>query len=88
MTSTDNKSETDETLDTGLSLVLYNDHHNSFDHVIRSLMQVLDWTAQQSEQIATLAHHRGKVRLKSGDYQELEKFKYQLEARDLTVEIV
>jgi ATP-dependent Clp protease adaptor protein ClpS len=86
-----NKAETLEspetTEDLGCKLILHNDPVNSFDTVIDALQEVLGWNHIQAEQITLIVHHKGKGTLKSGEYMELEKYKYGLEDRGLTVEI-
>lgn len=68
-------------------LVLYNDDHNTFDHVIDCLMEICDHSSIQAEQCALTVHFKGKCAVKSGDYSELLSMYRQLSDRDLTVEI-
>lgn len=72
---------------TTLSLVLFNDPVTSFQEVIVALIQVMKWDVLQAENAAMITHNKGKYRLKSGDYMELEPLKYGLEDKGLTVEI-
>ena len=48
------------------SLVLYNDEVNSFDHVIKSLVEVCGHDPVQAEQCAVIVHFKGSCELKSG----------------------
>lgn len=48
------------------SLVLYNDEINSFDHVIKSLVEICGHDPVQAEQCALIVHLKGKCEIKSG----------------------
>jgi ATP-dependent Clp protease adaptor protein ClpS len=48
------------------SLVLYNDEINTFEHVIKSLVEVCGHDPVQAEQCALLVHLKGKCEIKSG----------------------
>jgi len=71
----------------GWHIVLYNDDHNTFDHVIDCLIRYCKHDAIQAEQCAVLVHFRGKCTVKSGTYDELEPVCSALLAEDLTAEI-
>ena len=62
---------TDVLLDDEWHLVLFNDNHNTFDHVIDSLMSICGHDALQAEQCALLVHFKGKCAVKSGAYADL-----------------
>jgi ATP-dependent Clp protease adaptor protein ClpS len=85
-----NKHEVSEKPDTTStnSLILLNDDTTSFQVVIAALCSVLGWDLIQAEQVAMIVHHKGKYKIKSGGYIELETIKYQLEERTLTVELI
>jgi ATP-dependent Clp protease adaptor protein ClpS len=68
-------------------LVLFNDHVNSFDFVIESLVEVCGHNPMQAENCAMIAHYRGKCSVKSGSFSELEPIHNALSNRQLTVEI-
>ncbi len=53
------------------SIVVINDDHNSFEHVIESFMDVLQHSAQQAEQLALMIHTKGSARVKNGTFEEL-----------------
>lgn len=77
-----------ETVETaGFNLVLYNDEHNSFDHVIGMLISVCGHDATQAEQCALLVHFKGKCTVLSGTLDELEPKCTKLLDADLTAEI-
>lgn len=79
--------ETKEEIKETNALILYNDPVNTFQEVIISLMTVLGWNPIQSEQVATIAHHNGKCKLKEGDYLDLVIIKYQFDELNLTTEV-
>lgn len=68
-------------------LVLHNDDHNSFDHVIKTLMEILDHSAEQAEQCAYLAHFRGSCRVKNGSREHLVAKRQLFKKNGLTVTI-
>ena len=77
-----------ETVETaGFNLVLYNDEHNTFDHVIEMLISVCSHDPTQAEQCALLVHFKGKCTVMSGTYDELEPKCTMLLNADLTAEI-
>lgn len=69
-------------------LILYNDDHNSFDHVIQSLVEVCGHDEIQAEQCAVIAHFRGKCDIRRGSIGLLSAMQASLQGRDLTVEII
>ena len=70
-----------------LSLVLYNDDINTFEHVIESLIDVCHHTPEQAEQCAIIVHTKGRYEVKSGTYKRLLPMKNSLTDRKLTVAI-
>jgi ATP-dependent Clp protease adaptor protein ClpS len=79
--------ELDELMTDDHLLVLFNDDHNTFDHVINSLIEVCEHDPHQAEQCALLAHFKGKCGIKSGTFDELKVLHEEMGRRDLTVEI-
>jgi len=69
------------------SLILYNDDVNLFEHVIESLIDVCDHTAEQAEQCALIAHLKGKCDIKHGEYIYLEAMHDGLAARGISTTI-
>ena len=69
------------------TVVLFNDHHNTFDHVIECLIHTCGHDALQAEQCATIVHFKGKCTVKSGSYDELAPIHKSLTEEDLTVEL-
>ena len=68
-------------------LFLYNDEHNSFDHVIESLIDVCNHSIEQAEQCALITHHKGKCVIKNGSQDELKPYYSSLLDKGLTVKI-
>jgi ATP-dependent Clp protease adaptor protein ClpS len=60
--------------DTGnaYSLIVWNDHVNTFDWVIETLVDVCSHTYEQAEQCAYIIHHQGKYAVKHGSYDFLK----------------
>lgn len=91
MTQIDEKILIDEDIETGLGamLIVHNDDVNSFDWVIESFISLLSHSAAQAEQCATIIHTKGKCQVKSGDFEDMCKYKDGLVDRGLsaTVEV-
>jgi ATP-dependent Clp protease adaptor protein ClpS len=84
---TSTTGDTDELLKENRSLVLFNDDHNTFQHVIDSLIELCDHDLPQAEQCALIAHFKGKCGVKVGTFEELKPIHEEMGRRDLTVEI-
>ena len=69
-------------------IVLHNDDVNTFDHVIDTLVDVCEHTAEQAEQCALLVHYKGKCTVKTGEYNDLEPRCSRLLNAGLSAEIV
>lgn len=69
------------------SLVLFNDDFNTFEFVIRSLIDVCSHQPEQAEQCALITHYKGKCTVNYGSFYELKPQYDQLSLRGLTVEI-
>lgn len=48
------------------TLILYNDDFNTFDHVIKSLIEVCGHDSVQAEQCALIVHLKGRCEVKTG----------------------
>lgn len=79
--------ENDELLDKNKSLILFNDDFNTFDFVIRSLIEVCKHDELQAEQCAMIVHYKGKCAVKSDSFTNLKPMFEELSRRDLTVSI-
>lgn len=70
------------------TLVLWNDDVNSFDDVIDALIDICEHNEFQAEQCATLAHYKGKCRVKSGEpFSTLAKLKRLFDSRQINTSI-
>ncbi|MDP2188850.1 MAG: ATP-dependent Clp protease adaptor ClpS [Sphingobacteriaceae bacterium] len=54
-----------------LSIVLYNDEVNTFDHVIMCLVKYCEHSVIQAEQCAWITHYKGKCQVKTGGFEQL-----------------
>ena len=70
------------------SLVVYNDEINTFDHVIKTLMDVCGHQPEQAEQCTVLIHHKGKCSVKNGTYEELEPMCTAIHDRGISADIL
>ncbi len=87
---TDVLEETEVTVNTDeeSKIVLYNDHVNSFDHVIMCLVAFCDHDFQQAEQCATIVHYKGKCIVKHGSKDDMKTRAKKLSEEHLTVEVI
>jgi len=69
-------------------IILYNDDVNTFDDVIRWLVEICEHETIQAEQCAYLVHYRGKCSVKTGTWEELQPRAVALLDRGLSVEIM
>lgn len=65
------------------SLILYNDDINTFNHVIKSLVEVCGHDSVQAEQCALIVHLKGKCEIKSGIREVLQAMSRSLNALGL-----
>ena len=68
-------------------LILWNDDHNTFDHVIFCMMKYLDYTQTQAEKIAWKVHNEGKCAVLEGSFTEMEIYRKILQQEGLTVTV-
>jgi len=69
-------------------LIIYNDDHNTFDHVINTLIKVCKHTPQQAEQCAYIIHYKGKCAVKKGPLKELKPMKEAICEAGITAKVV
>jgi ATP-dependent Clp protease adaptor protein ClpS len=69
-------------------IVLFNDEVNTFEHVIHTLIDVCEHTAEQAEQCSLIVHYKGKCTVKTGEYKDLEPRCSKLLLAGLSAEIV
>ncbi len=90
-TETQEKTFTLEELLVGLKelhrLILWNDDHNTFDHVIHCMIKYLDYTELQAERIAWKVHNEGKCAILEGSFTEVEVYRKILQQEGLTVSV-
>lgn len=53
------------------TLIVYNDDVNTFDHVIKTLIDVCKHEPTQAEQCTLVIHYKGKCDVKSADFETL-----------------
>lgn len=68
-------------------IILFNDEVNTFDHVIKSLVEICRHEEMQAEQCALIVHYKGKCSVKEGSYEKLEPLCTALLDRGLSAEI-
>lgn len=69
-------------------IILYNDHVNSFEHVIMCLVAFCDHGFQQAEQCAVIVHYKGKCAVKHGSKEDMINRAKKLSEEHLTVEVI
>lgn len=62
----------EELLDNGYHLIVWNDDVNTFDWVIKALMDICGHEQEQAEQCTLIIHYKGKCSVKTGDYETLK----------------
>lgn len=68
-------------------LVIYNDHVNSYQYIMASLIRFCKHEPLQAEQCALLAHMTGKCAVKSGDFMDMFELKNTFDGLDIKSEI-
>jgi ATP-dependent Clp protease adaptor protein ClpS len=53
-------------------LVVHNDDFNTFDFVIKTLIEVCRHSPEQAEQCTIIIHYKGKCTVKKGDYDTMK----------------
>ncbi|MGC1392100.1 MAG: ATP-dependent Clp protease adaptor ClpS [Bacteroidales bacterium] len=69
------------------SLILYNDDINTFEHVIKSLVEVCGHDAVQAEQCALIVHFKGSCEVKTGVVEVLNAMSRSLNAKGLNSKV-
>ena len=69
-------------------IILFNDDVNTFEFVIKALIDVCKHTPEQAEQCTFLVHYKGKCAVKTGEYDELKPPCTQLLNLGLSAEII
>lgn len=68
------------------TVILYNDHVNTFDFVIETLVDVCEHDMIQAEQVAHIVHFKGKCAVKSGELVAMKQVCSELLRRGLTAD--
>lgn len=82
------KTSEDIGVDHVRDLMVYNDDHNTFDHVIATLIKVCKHDAHQAEQCTYLIHYKGKCSVKKGDYDFLRPMREGITSAGIKAAIV
>lgn len=72
---------------TDAELVVYNDDHNTFQHVIACFIKILHHTEQQAEQLSLMIHFNGKAIVKTAPFKVLKPYKDALVEQGLSAVI-
>ena len=64
-------------------IIVFNDDVNTFDWVIKSLVEICDHNPAQAEQLSLIIHFKGKATVKTGPKEELKPMKDALVDRGL-----
>ncbi|MBN2893581.1 MAG: ATP-dependent Clp protease adaptor ClpS [Bacteroidales bacterium] len=59
-------------------LIVFNDDHNTFEHVIRCFIEICKITFDKASQFALNIHVRGQETVKTGEFEEMRTMKDQL----------
>jgi ATP-dependent Clp protease adaptor protein ClpS len=70
------------------SLVVFNDEVNTFDWVIKTLIEVCEHTPEQAEQCTIIIHYKGKCRVKNGSWEDLVPMRQAICRRGISAEIL
>ena len=68
-------------------LILFNDDVNTYDFVIRSLIEICEHEPLQAEQCTLIVHYNGKCVIKSAEYERLDPMRHALLDRGLSAVI-
>ncbi len=68
-------------------LVIHNDEQNTFEWVIKALMEICEHTEEQAEQSSYIIHHKGKYAVKWGILNDLKPMKDAIVDRGINVTI-
>jgi ATP-dependent Clp protease adaptor protein ClpS len=69
------------------TLILFNDEVNTFDHVIKSLVEVCGHDSVQAEQCALIVHLKGSCEIKSGVREILAAMSRSLNLKGLNSQV-
>lgn len=69
-------------------LVVFNDDVNTFEHVIKTLIDVCEHDPHQAEQCTWLIHYKGKCNVKHGAFNEMAEMRNAICERGLSAEVL
>ena len=69
------------------ALILYNDDVNTFEHVIKSLVEICGHDEVQAEQCALIVHFKGKCEVKFGPIEVLNTMSRSLNKKGLNSKV-
>lgn len=69
------------------TLLLFNDDINTFDHVIKSLVEVCGHDPVQAEQCALIVHLRGSCEIRKGVREVMQAMSNSLNAKGLDTKV-
>jgi ATP-dependent Clp protease adaptor protein ClpS len=79
----------EEVISTDLyNLVIFNDEVNTFEHVIRALIDVCRHEPEQAEQCTLIIHYKGKCTVKMGSFDELAPMRNAICKRGISAEVL
>ena len=73
----------DEIIGTECKLIVHNDEVNTFDWVIKALIEICKHTQEQAEQCAMIIHFKGKYAVKHGSEKELKPMREAISDRGI-----
>ena len=85
ITKTKKKTRVEILSESPFVLTLHNDDNNSFDWVIKCLIEVCNHGFEQASQCAYIVHFNGECDVKYGDFDTLSDMKESLVKADLSV---
>ncbi len=69
-------------------LIVYNDDFNTFEHVIKTLIDVCGHSMHQADQCTHIIHYKGKCSVKKGDFDLLAPMRNDICRRGISAEVV
>jgi ATP-dependent Clp protease adaptor protein ClpS len=69
------------------TLILYNDDVNTFEHVIKSLVEICGHDSVQAEQCAMIVHFKGSCEIKLGVVEVLNAMSRSLNSKGLNSKV-
>ena len=69
------------------ALVVHNDDYNTFDFVIKALIDVCNHNLIQAEQCTHIIHFNGKCEVKLGSLEDLIPMRFAIQNRGISVTI-